>query len=157
MELVILIGLQGSGKSSFRRSRFDETHAVVSKDNFRSNKRPARRQEQLIRVALQAGMPVVVDNTNPRREDRAALVALAREYSVRVIGYFLRSSYEDCRERNSRREGTACVPDIGLKSTAKVLVVPDWSEGFDELYDVVMEPPDGFKTELMQRGLREDG
>jgi len=43
MEIVILVGLQGSGKSSFRRSRFDATHVVVSKDNFRSNRRPARR------------------------------------------------------------------------------------------------------------------
>jgi hypothetical protein len=78
MELLILIGLQASGKSTFRRSRFDDTHCVVSKDDFPNNRRPARRQERL-RDALECRKPVVVDNTNPRREDRQPLIELARE------------------------------------------------------------------------------
>ena len=44
MELVILVGLQGSGKSTFYRERFGSTHAHVSKDNFRNNRNPSRRQ-----------------------------------------------------------------------------------------------------------------
>jgi len=118
MEIVILVGLQASGKSSFRRSRFDATHVVVSKDNFRSNRRPARRQDHLIREALQAGKPVVGDNTKPRREDREALIRLAREFSVPVIGYFLRSSFQEALVRNARREGAARIPDVGVYSTA---------------------------------------
>jgi predicted kinase len=77
MELVILIALQAAGKTTFRRRRFDRTHVVVSKDDFPNNRRPARRQQFLVREALAAGKPVVVDNTNPRREDRALLIALA--------------------------------------------------------------------------------
>jgi len=34
MELAILIGLQASGKSSFRRAHFSETHLCISKDDF---------------------------------------------------------------------------------------------------------------------------
>src|SRR5690242_6814545 len=64
MELVILIGLQASGKSTFARTRFGETYRYVSKDLLKNNSNPARRQRQLIEEALQQGLSVVVDNTN---------------------------------------------------------------------------------------------
>ncbi len=47
MELIVLVGLQGSGKTTFYRERFAATHEHVSKDNFRNNSRPARRQRHL--------------------------------------------------------------------------------------------------------------
>ncbi len=140
MQLVILIGLQASGKSTFRRTRFDATHVVVSKDEFPHHRRPAQRQEQLVRAALGQGNRVVVDNTNARLEDREALIRLAREYSVPVAGYFLRSTIADSLGRNARRPGRARVPDVALYRTAKILVEPAWSEGFDELYEVTIGP-----------------
>jgi len=63
MEVVILIGLQGAGKSFFCAERFERTHEVVSKDRFRNAKRPQDRQVRLIHAALEAGKSVVVDNT----------------------------------------------------------------------------------------------
>jgi predicted kinase len=144
LELVILIGLQAAGKSTFRRARFDGTHAVVSKDHFPNNRRPARRQEQLIREALGAEKSVVVDNTNARREDREQLVQLARSFRARAAAYFLPSSVEESLERNARREGRARVHDVGIRSTARALVVPSWSEGFDELYEVTWGSNGGF-------------
>jgi predicted kinase len=64
VELIIRIGIQASGKSTFYRSRFASTHTLVSKDLLRNNRQPVRRQAQLIAEALQAGRSVVVDNTN---------------------------------------------------------------------------------------------
>ena len=139
MELVILIGLQASGKSTFRRQRFDHTHVVVSKDHFPNNRRPSRRQEHLIRDALESGKAVVVDNTNPRLEDRQPLIGLAREFGVRAIGYFMPSRLEHSLARNAARQGRERVPDVGLYSTAKLMRVPSWAEGFDELYQVTLE------------------
>ena len=40
MDLVILMGLQGAGKSSFYRAHFAATHTLVSKDRFPNNRRP---------------------------------------------------------------------------------------------------------------------
>jgi predicted kinase len=68
LELVILIGLQASGKTTFRQMRFDGTHVIVSKDLLRNNRRPQSRQMRLIEAALTANQSVVVDNTNPRLE-----------------------------------------------------------------------------------------
>jgi predicted kinase len=136
MKLVILMGLQASGKSTFRRERFDSTYVVVSKDLFRNNRRPARRQAQLVGAALTEGKPVVVDNTNPRVEDRAILIGQARQHGARVIGYYFSSSLADSLRRNGAREGGARIPDVGVLATAKSLVRPSRSEGFDELYYV---------------------
>jgi len=151
MELVILIGLQAAGKTTFRQRRFDRTHVVVSKDNFPNNRRPARRQQMLVREALAAGKPVVVDNTNPRREDRALLIALAREFSVRVVGYFLPATVAESLERNARRVGRARVPEVGVFSTAKAFETPSWSEGFDELYEVVVDTDEHFVVRAMPK------
>ncbi len=87
MQLVIFIGLQASGKSTFFRQRFAVTHEHVSKDLMRNNKNRTRRQTQLIESALQAGHSVVVDNTNPTVEDRASLIQLGSLYGAEIIGY----------------------------------------------------------------------
>jgi predicted kinase len=147
MELVILIGLQGSGKSTFRRERFDATHAVVSKDLFRNNRRPQRRQMTLVEEALTTGRSVVVDNTNPRRADRQPLLDAGRRFGARTIGFFFSSRLEDSSRRNATRSGKDRVPDVALLATAKALERPSWSEGFDELYFVTISADDCFDVQ----------
>ena len=135
-ELVILVGLQASGKSTFFRERFAATHEHVSKDLFRNNKNPNRRQAQLIEASLKEGSPVVVDNTNPTVEDRRILIESGRRYGARIVGYFFDSTVRQCIERNRLRAGKARVPDVAIYATAKKLVPPSYSEGFDELFRV---------------------
>jgi predicted kinase len=136
LELILLIGLQASGKSTFRRERLDATHVVVSKDLMRNNRRPARRQRELIERALSEGRSVVVDNTNPRLEERAELVALGRQYGARVTGYFFPCSVQASIARNNLRVGREHVPRVGIFATAKAMRVPTHDEGFDILYRV---------------------
>jgi predicted kinase len=136
MDLVIFIGLQASGKSTFLRERLSATHAHVSKDLFRNNKNPKRRQAQLIEAALEQGSSVVVDNTNPTIEDRLTLIELGREFGARIIGYYFESEVRRCVGRNRRRLGKERVPDVAIFATAKKLVAPSYSEGFDELFRV---------------------
>jgi predicted kinase len=65
MELVVFVGLQASGKSTFFREGFAQTHEHVSKDLLPHNRDKNKRQENILRAALSAGRSVVVDNTSP--------------------------------------------------------------------------------------------
>jgi predicted kinase len=144
VELVILVGLPGSGKSTFYRERFAATHVHVSKDLLKGAGRPARRQEALIADALASGRSVVVDNTNPSVKDRAALIALARAHGARVVAYFFRSTPGECLARNRRREGAARIPNAAIFIINKRLQPPTLGEGLDALYEVRLVDGEGF-------------
>ncbi len=135
-ELVIFVGLQASGKSTFFRERFAATHEHVSKDLFRNNKNRNRRQAQLIEAALKEGSPVVVDNTSPSVEGRRAIIELGHELGAKIVGYYFESDVRRCIERNRLRAGKERVPDVAIYATAGKLVPPSYSEGFDELFRV---------------------
>ena len=147
LELVIFIGLQASGKSTFFRGRFAATHELISKDLFPNNRNRNRRQEELIEAALSAGRPVVVDNTNPTVEDRRTLVRQGREHGAKIVGYYFESTARECVERNRLRAGKAKVPDVAIYATAKKLVSPSYPECFDELFRVRLT---GFSFEIRQ-------
>jgi predicted kinase len=139
-ELIVFTGVQGAGKSTFYQRHFAETHALVSKDLLRSSPTRQVRQERLIDEALRQGLSVVVDNTNPTREDRAALIAIGRRHGATVVGYFFEVELREALGRNRRREGKARVPDVGVIATWKRLAPPDPGEGFDALYRVRLRP-----------------
>ncbi len=148
MELVIFVGLQASGKSTFFRERFATTHELVSKDLFPNNKNRNRRQAQLIEAALGAGSSVVVDNTNPTVEDRRPLIELGRELGAKIVGYYFDSTVRQCVGRNRRRAGKDQVPDVAIFATAKRLVLPSYSEGFDELFRVRVTDESTFEVQV---------
>jgi predicted kinase len=147
MDLVVFVGLQGSGKSTFYRSRLAATHLLVSKDMLRNNPNRERRQRELVATALARGESVVVDNTNPAPVDRAPLVEIGRSFGARVVCYYFESKLEACRERNAAREGRARVPEAGLRATARRLEVPSRDEGFDEMYYVRIAADGEFAVE----------
>jgi predicted kinase len=142
-ELVILMGLQAAGKSSFHARRYAATHELVSRDLLPSNRRPAARQLELVAAALREGRSVLVDNTNPTPPDRAPFIALGRAAGARVIGYFFVTTVADSLRRNADRTGRARVPPVALYVTAKKLRPPSYDEGFDELFAVRIVEGDG--------------
>ncbi|RZU32012.1 AAA family ATPase [Blastococcus saxobsidens] len=85
---------------------------------------------------------VVVDNPNPSPEDRAALVAAAREAGVPVRAVWVDAPVEVCLARNEARAGQARVPLVGVFATLGRLVPPSVAEGFGRA-DVVGRPPGG--------------
>jgi predicted kinase len=141
LECVILVGIPGSGKSTFTRSRYPQ-YECVSKDLLSPHARDKQaRQDAALRAAFRAGRSVVVDNTNVTPADRAAIIAIAREFGARVIGYYLEISTREAVARNERREGRAKVPKVAIFTAAKRLVPPAAAEGFDELHVVRADPP----------------
>ncbi|MFL5352160.1 AAA family ATPase [Archangium sp.] len=152
MDLVLFIGLQGSGKSSFYRERFAATHVHVSKDLWPNARRREARQRRLISEALAQGRSVVVDNTHPLVEDRAPLIAIGREKGARVVGYVFESDLEACLARNAARVGRARVEDKALHITWRKLRWPSYAEGFDALFHVRLDPEGGFHVSEWEGG-----
>ena len=140
MEAVVFIGLQASGKSSFYRQQYFDTHVRISLDLLHTR----HRERLFLEACLQTQQPFVVDNTNPSRDERAAYIALARAARYRVVGCYFRSSLEECLLRNQTRPEP--IPEKGVLGTAKRLQLPALDEGFDALRYVRLTPT-GFVIE----------
>jgi predicted kinase len=132
-ECAILIGLPGSGKSTFYTQRLAQTHQHISKDLFPNARNRQTHQDALLRKALTRGLSVAVDNTNASPAERAAIVTIAREHRARIVGYYIEATTREAVARNERREGRARVPKVAIFTCAKRLVPPSVDEGFDEL------------------------
>ena len=136
MELILLIGLPASGKSTFYRTNFAQTHKLVSKDLLKNNKRRNRRQLQLLEEAFGDNTPVVLDNTHASRASRKPWIEWAQQKGWKVIGYYLSCSVEECQRRNSLRDEKKKVPDVGFYTVLRELERPSYDEGFHELFFV---------------------
>jgi predicted kinase len=131
-----MVGLQASGKSAWVTRHLAGTHVVVSKDHWPKARRREARQRRVVAELLAAGSSVVVDNTSPAPEDRAPLVAAAREAGVPVRAVLVDTAPEVCQARNDARDGQARVPLVGLFATRARFVPPTTAEGFERI-DVV--------------------
>jgi predicted kinase len=135
VEAVILIGVQGSGKSTFYREKFFDSHVRISLDLLRTR----QRERVLMQACLASGQRFAVDNTNVLRVDRAVYIEAAKAAGFRVTGYFFDVELKEALRRNGTREGTAKIPVPGVIGTWKRLERPELSEGFDELVVVKHE------------------
>ena len=138
MEIIILIGLQASGKSTFYRTQFADTHEHVSKDLLNRSKNQKKNQKQAERIerAFHEQRSVVVDNTNVTVQDRLPLIDVGRRYDVTIIGYYFQPDVSSSRARNMQRTGKEQVPEKAIFITAHKFEPPSYAEGFDTLYYV---------------------
>lgn len=141
LELIIFVGLQAAGKSSYYREHLAATHMHVSKDLMTNTRDRDAKQMKMIEQELRAGRSVVVDNTNPTPAVRAPLIALGHRLGARVLGCFFDATVKDAVARNRLREGKARVPDVAIYVTARKLVRPSFDEGFDEVRVIAALPP----------------
>jgi len=140
MEAVIFIGIQGSGKSSFFRERFFDTHVRINLDMLRTR----RREELLVAACLEGGQSFVVDNTNPLPSDRLRYLVPARTARFHTVAYFFEASLREAMRRNNLRSGKQKVPAPAVAAAFKKLVPPSADEGFDEIYTVKLTAEHGF-------------
>lgn len=113
LSLVVLIGVSGSGKSSFVKKLFkrteilssDECRAIVSDDeNSQSATNDAF--DVLYYIAgkrLKNGLLTVVDATNVQKESQKGLIELARTYHCLPVAIVLDLPEKVCEERNQNR------------------------------------------------------
>jgi len=140
MDAVIFIGIQGSGKSTFFRERFFDSHVRINLDMLRTR----RREELLVAACLEGGQSFVVDNTNPVPSDRVRYLVPARTAGFRTVAYFFEASLREAMQRNNLRSGKQKIPASAVAAAFKKIVAPTADEGFDEIYTVKLTAEHGF-------------
>ena len=142
MEAVILVGIQGAGKSTFYKERFSGTHARINLDELKTR----GREQDFFSECLREKRSFVVDNTNTKAADRARYIGAARAAGYRVVGYFLDANLKDAIRRNGQRSGKAKAPVPAIAAALRRLEPMVKDEGFDQIF--VVKSSDGGKFEV---------
>ncbi|WP_338886296.1 polynucleotide kinase-phosphatase [Rhodococcus sovatensis] len=122
LSLVVLVGISGSGKSSFAAQHFGP-YETVSSDTCRGivsddpNQQSATKDafellEFIVAKRLAAGRLTVVDATNVQPAARKAFVKLAREHDVLPVAVVLDVPESVCAQRNAAREDRSFGRDV---------------------------------------------
>jgi tRNA uridine 5-carbamoylmethylation protein Kti12 len=148
VEAIVLIGIPGSGKSSFYKERFYATHLRINRDMLKTR----QRERALVETCFKLKQRFVLDNINATRADRSELIAEAHVARFRVIGYFFQVSTRVAVARNKDRSGKAQIPLVGIFGAYKRLEPPSREEGFDELFVVTIGADRNFMVNSAPEG-----
>jgi predicted kinase len=143
MEAVIFVGIQGSGKSTFFKKNFFDTHIRVNLDMLRTK----NRERLIFEACLEAKQKFVIDKTNLTREEREKYIVEAKRYKFKTVGYYFQTDLEKSLERNNQRAGKAKVPEKAILGAFKRLQIPTFDEGFAELFYISINDENQFVIE----------
>lgn len=142
--MILLIGLPGSGKSTWaERYSKNRKHTVsISSDKIREelygdeatqgdNNKIFSLVRERAEEALKDCKDVIIDATNMTIKDRSAYFDIAKTYEATVIGILFDIPVEECKRRNSKRDRV--VPDFVYDKMMKRYEQPQLSEGFTML------------------------
>jgi predicted kinase len=131
MEIVVLVGIPGSGKTTLATSSYP-THYRINLDTLHTRSR----EDEEIANSLSNGRDLIIDNTNSTKKSRSKYIQMAKLFGVQVRAVYLKIPVELALQRNALRTGKARVPDSAVRFYFKILQPPSIDEGFDRV-DVV--------------------
>ena len=132
MQLIIFIGIQGAGKSTFFKQYFSDTHMRINGDMLKTR----RREQILFEACLTSKTKTVIDKTNATPNHRQPYISQAIAHHFEIIAYYFDCPFDEALARNNKRTGKAKIPEVGVKGTFKKLTPPSFEEGFDKIYQV---------------------
>ena len=153
LDIILICGLPGSGKSRFSRQFFAETgrDRVNRKEIHRLlyemihfGKRWTEKEfdeldehlvkhveRKIIEQLLQSKQKVLVDNTSVSASSRKTYVGIAQQMHRTIGAIFLHAPPAICLQRNREREDP--VPERAISNLAAAIDLPRTDEGFKEV------------------------
>lgn len=141
-KLYVMIGLPGSGKTTYANSIEGENIKVFSSDAIRKelygdesiqgdNNLIFRMLESRIEEHLSSGYDAVHDATNLREQNRKKLIQRFRHTGCEFIAVNMLTDYNTCLERNAGRDRK--VPEEVIERMNKGYTRAKLAEGWDKI------------------------
>ena len=136
MKMIILVGLPGSGKSSFAK-KYDK-YTIINQDTLGSRENCIK----LCRLSLLEGKSIIVDRCNSTKMQRSIWIKEALKFGVTDISaVYLYCNPEICIERISERKDHPTIKETSSKEKNTEIVtnflgtfeMPEIEEGFDKI------------------------
>lgn len=132
-ELLVVVGLPGSGKTTLVSDLTDDAE-IVDGDSLKTSNAVVAKVKSL----RNCGKAIIVDATNVTLERRAPLIALAKEWHIPVKCIWLTLDAKTCVQRAKQRheKGGKEIPPIAIFKLNKTFIEPTLAEGFDEILKI---------------------
>lgn len=140
---VMMVGLPGSGKSTYAKELADEMRAVIcSSDAIREelcgDENSQDKNEDVFKIlhsrikeCLRKGVNVIYDATNINSKRRRAFLSEIRNISCIKKCVIMATPFDDCCEQNKSRDRV--VPYEVIERMYKNWNTPYWFEGWNEI------------------------
>ena len=140
-EVVLMVGVQGSGKSHFAEKNFGaQNYVIVSNDQTGGREKSLN----LMKKALTSGKSVVVDNTHVNAEARQKFLLLAKSFNVPCRCFVMATSIGQVKHNIVYREiidkEHVHIGDPLINGYLKQYKEPTLDEGFNEIVKVNVVP-----------------
>jgi predicted kinase len=140
MRIVVLVGLPGSGKTTYLQNlgaealSSDAIRKLLLDDETdqRANDRVFQTLRYLLRHRLALGRPLTyIDATSLTPDERRPYVGIGQSFGCEIEAVFFDIPLDVCRERNARRHRV--VPEEAMEHLAARLTPPAAEEGFSRI------------------------
>lgn len=159
--IYVMVGAPGSGKSTYIKNHINaNTDKWVSRDQIRfsivSPEEPYFSKEKevfrlfinMINIFLAQNYNVWVDATNLNVQSRHKLLSRIKKQNHKCIALVFLSSFNHCLKNNENRAGTrAYVPQKSIENMYDSMVIPSFSEGFNEIKKFYIDDNNNFIKE----------
>lgn len=140
-EVIVMVGVQGSGKSAFCRNHLkDKGYEVINRDELKTWQKCVKRAEE----CLANRKSVVIDNTSGKADERARYITVAKTHKVRCRCFIMNTTPKQAEHNIHFRElidpSYAKISSVTVNAYHKNYKKPALNEGFAEIVHVNFIP-----------------